>query len=254
VHSSAVETAKFLVDNGAEVNASAGISGSTALQGAARMGNHELLRYFLDLGADVNAAPAEVGGMTALEAAAGLYPSHYEKQKIFHLLVGAGARLNRAEPGSKSLATTSTLLTLIKGGSVDLARFAINAGADIRLKTTGKEGRTPLQLAAERGQLDIVTALQACAIRGRLPIALLLLESGADVNAKSAVKDGRTAIEGAAEHGRLDMVQLLIDAGSIGDLDTGFRKALDAAERNSHFTVADMLKEHQRALDLFPMA
>jgi ankyrin repeat protein len=305
-----VKTATLLIGYGADVNAPASLrNGYTALQGAAREANLPLLRYYLDIGADVNAAPAKTGGMTALEASA-RNNGHKDKPTIFHLLVQAGAKLNRAGEESKSQATTSTLHALIETGSTDLACFAINAGADIDLKTCGKEGRTPLQRAAERGNLDIVklllqkgakvnapaannfgrtalqaaafcetpcmalvklllehgaainakpaivggvTALQASAIRGYLPITLLLLESGADVNAKAAIKDGRTAIEGAAEHGRLDTVQLLINAGAIGDVGTGVQKAIDAAERNCHFAVADMLKEHQKTLDLFPV-
>jgi len=303
-----VETAALLIDYGANVNEPASWSkGRTALQAAAEAGSLPLVRYFLETGADVNAAPATVDGLSALEAAAACGSD--DKKTIFHLLVEAGARLNRSAEESKSQATTSTLHALLRTKSNGLARYAITAGADINLKTCGKEGRTPLQLAAEMENFEIgklllekgakvnapaainfgrtalqaaafceipqtemvklflekgaevnakpaiiggVTALQATAIRGNVPLALLLLEAGADVNAKPAVKDGRTAIEGAAEHGRLDMFQLLIDAGAIGDVRTGLRKAIDAAERNFHFVVADMLKEHQETLDLFP--
>ncbi|KAF4633280.1 hypothetical protein G7Y89_g4839 [Cudoniella acicularis] len=302
-----IETAKFLIENGANVNAPASMNnGYTALQAAAKAGNYGLVDYYLGVGANVNAASAKIGGMAALEAAAQIVRNGQEKQKIFHLLVKAGALMNRDDYGSKCPSTTSTLHILIETRSMDLTCYAIDAGADINFTTCEKEGRTPLQLAAEKGQLDIVrillqkgalvnfpatsnfgrtalqaaafcetpcieviklllengaevnakagivggvTALQASAIRGHIPIALLLLEKGADVNAKPAIKKGRTAIEGAAEHGRLDMVQLLIDAGATGDVGTGFKKATDAAERNCHFAVADMLKEHQIALD-----
>jgi ankyrin repeat protein len=67
------------------------------------------------------------------------------------------------------------------------------------------------------------------------------------VNARPAVKEGRTAIEGAAEHGRLDMVQLLLNAGAKGDVTgkTGFKRAIELAEKNRHFAIAQVLRAQQ---------
>ncbi|KAK3688998.1 ankyrin repeat-containing domain protein [Podospora appendiculata] len=93
--------------------------------------------------------------------------------------------------------------------------------------------RTPLQLAAEEGYLDMIdivlkaranvnapvgevegaTALQIAAIKGFIGIAKLLLDLGADPNAPRAHEFGRTALEGAAEYGRIDMIELLLRSG-----------------------------------------
>jgi ankyrin repeat protein len=72
----------------------------------------------------------------------------------------------------------------------------------------------------------------------------MLLQMGADVNARLAIKEGRTAIEGAAEHGRLDIVQLLLNAGAKGVVirKTGFEMAIELAEKNRHFAIAQLLR------------
>ncbi|KAK1967650.1 hypothetical protein LY78DRAFT_668886 [Colletotrichum sublineola] len=90
-----------------------------------------------------------------------------------------------------------------------------------------------------------ITALQGTAISGDIRLAQILLDHGADVNAAPAAEEGRTAIEGAAEHGRLDMVRFLINAGAVGDTEKGFSRAIELAENEYHFTVADFLREQQ---------
>jgi ankyrin repeat protein len=75
-------------------------------------------------------------------------------------------------------------------------------------------------------------------------LAKLLLDKGADANVAPSLVEGRYAIEGAAEHGRLDMVQLLLNAGAEGNVirGTGFQYAIELAEENKHFAVANLLK------------
>lgn len=102
--------------------------------------------------------------------------------------------------------------------------------------------RNALQLAAEKGNLDIVaslicsganlsalpcfyggaTALQSACISGLIGLAKFLISRGADVNASGAKYLGRTALEGAAEHGRLDTVRLLLEEGCL--IHDSFRK------------------------------
>ncbi|KAK4034669.1 ankyrin repeat-containing domain protein [Parachaetomium inaequale] len=154
------------------------------------------LEMLLDHGTDVNEAPAERFGRTALQAAALLTPGP-AKMAVIHFLLDHGANIN-ADP-------------------------ALQCG---------------------------VTALQAAAIAGDLMLAELFITRGADVNAWPSFEEGRTAIEGAAEHGRLDMVQLLLNAGARGDVarGTGFERAIELAEKNGHFSVANLLKMAQPSL------
>jgi ankyrin repeat protein len=160
----------------------------TPTQLAAEIGMLEGVKMLLDRGADVNEAPADQFGRTALQAVSSYGNADME---LVQLLLERGALVN-AKPG-------------VEGG---------------------------------------ITALQGAAISGDIMLATLLLEKGAEVNAASAFTDGRYAIEGAAEHGRLDMVQLLLNAGAKGNVfrGTGFKHAIELAEDNGHFAIANMLK------------
>lgn len=110
-----------------------------------------------------------------------------------------------------------------------LINFLLDRGSDVN---------------AEAGLLCGVTALQAAAITGDIKIVELLISKGADVNAMASFEEGRYAIEGAAEHGRLDTVQMLLNAGAKGNvgLGTGFAYAIELAEKEGHFAVANLLK------------
>ncbi|XP_043814171.1 protein VAPYRIN-like [Manihot esculenta] len=81
-----------------------------------------------------------------------------------------------------------------------------------------KEGRTPLPLAAGRGNIKC---------------ARVLVESGADKDAKS--KDGRTALYRAAANGDHKMVEMLIEMGSDPTIaDNHGRSAFDVARDKGH--------------------
>ncbi|UPX17723.1 uncharacterized protein EKO05_0008063 [Ascochyta rabiei] len=127
----------------------------------------------------------------------------------------------------------------------------------------GKLGRTALQAAAGKGEIDLVeqliqlgtdvnappseeagaTALQFVAMHGYTGIISVLLNAGAISFAGKAAKDGLTALEGAAEQGRLDMVRLLLDFGeAIGSLAEKYVEARDLAEKAGHAVIADIIR------------
>jgi len=112
---------------------------------------------------------------------------------------------------------------------MELVQFLLEKGADVNAKPAIHGG---------------TTALQGAAVSGNIMLAKFLLDKGADVNAAPSFSEGRYAIEGAAEHGRLDMVQLLLNAGAMGNVfrGTGFKYAIELAEMNDHFAIANLLK------------
>lgn len=300
------EVVQYLIDRGADVNAPASaLGGRTALQVASEDGDVEVMKLLLARGADADAPPALMDGITSLEAASNFWEGDSIARELFNLLLDSGASVNRPD-GRPSM----VLHNLISWHRLDLLSRALQAGAiynhmsqrDVEID---QEERTPLQFAADLGNLDAVkllvehgadinegpgyqygrtalqaavssddsdmevvefllrrgadvnakpavcggiTALQGGAIRGDIKIVRLLLERGADVNAAPALKEGRYAIEGAAEHGRLDMVQLLLNAGANGDVvwETGFRRAIELAEKNNHFAVANLLRAAEK--------
>jgi ankyrin repeat protein len=170
------------------------------------------------------------------------------------------------DPESSVICTPTQLACLL--GDLTALKMLLEHGANIHEAPACNRGRTALQAAASlpigSEKMEIVhllldlgadinadpspeygiTALQGAAIEGDLRLADLLISKGADVNAWPSIKEGRTAIEGAAEHGRLDMVRLLLNAGAIGDVihGTGFKRAIELAEENGHFAVANVLK------------
>ncbi|XP_007008889.2 PREDICTED: serine/threonine-protein phosphatase 6 regulatory ankyrin repeat subunit C isoform X2 [Theobroma cacao] len=81
-----------------------------------------------------------------------------------------------------------------------------------------KEGRTPLHLAASKGNIEC---------------AKILVESGVDKNAKS--KDGRTALFRAAANGNRRMVEMLIELDADPTIpDDRGRSAFDIARDKGH--------------------
>jgi ankyrin repeat protein len=101
----------------------------------------------------------------------------------------------------------------------------LDGGADVH-KAMTTDGSTPLYMAAQRGNLVIVT---------------LLLANGADVN-KARTIDGSTPLYVAASLGHTAIVSYLLDHGadkSIG----GFQNEtpLEAAQRNNYVAIIVLL-------------
>lgn len=223
----------------ADVNASAEITNwcglpegrLTPLQAAVANSDNNLIEILLDAGADAG-----------IEA----HFPYYEKEapSAWHgSLLEVAIRRDRT--------TTGTLNRLLQ------------RGAPINVPAKGSFGRTALQAAVEKGNMELVehliqrganvnappssvagaTALQLAAIQGYAGIASLLLDAGADPFAEGAPVQGRTALEGAAEHGRTDMVQLLLNIGDVMGLPgSRYVKARDLALKNFEGVIADLIK------------
>ena len=158
------------------------------------------------------------------------------------------------------------ILAAIGTQRISMVELLINHRAKVNFPTFGPVKRTPLQKAAELGNIEIVTllinhgadvnapaafraggtSLQLAAIGGYIPVACKLLNHKADVNAPGAKFHGRTALEGAAEHGRLDMVKLLLNAGadSRRGVEGQIANAIALARENEFFHICDLLESH----------
>ena len=160
---------------------------------------------------------------------------------------------------------TALLLAII---SQDLAKIKLLLRYQASVNFPAKRGvkRTPLQRAAEIGNLQIVellidhgadvhalpawsgggTALQLAAIGGYIPLVCRLINFGADVNAPGAKVHGRTALEGAAEHGRVDMVQVLLNAGAgaPGSDQRQVQNAKELAKEKGWPYIADLIEDY----------
>lgn len=257
----------FLLDQGADVNAPPALPyGVTALE-ASMSGREiteargEIFKLLLDSGALVNPPTgSDYKATTILHRFI-----KGDQVDLIRLVLEAGLNVNHMSDieGGTPLQLASA------AGNLELAKLLIEYGADVNDPPGHNYGRTALQAAAsyETLQMELVqflldhnanvnapagitggiTALQGAAIRGHINMVRMLIERGPDVNARPAIKDGRTAVEGAAEHGRLDTVQVLLNALAGGNA-TGkisFKRAIDFAENNRHFAVAQLLRDHQ---------
>ena len=158
------------------------------------------------------------------------------------------------------------IVAAIRTQRISIVELLINHRAKVNFPAFAPIKRTPLQKAAELGNIEIVTllinngadvnapaahsdggtSLQLAAIGGYIPVACKLLNHKADVNAPGSKVNGRTALERAAEHGRLDMIRLLLNAGAgsrRGD-EKQVATAIALARNYDFFHICDLLESH----------
>lgn len=238
-HDAAFNMSFFLFSKGAKIM-------DGPLQIAAANGHQCLVEFLIDKGADINAVVAPVAGcLTALGGA-----TRTGDLNLIHLLLSLGAKATgtelRAAVSSNNIPVTQLYISLgadvnapliphrenltalqlaASGGDLELVRVLLDAGADVEYQVRDDRytAYTALQEAVERGAIDVVKEL---------------VQRGADVNAPAIGKYGHTALELAALVGHLDLVQLLINLQA----ETQGSRALDLALENGHCGVATLLR------------
>jgi ankyrin repeat protein len=274
----AIKMAKILLRKGADILAPpAMVEGCTALEAfchsysAIEESRSEMFfNELLDAGAEVNRPDGEPSSVLHGVIARGWHKTlarclEPQYQTIADYM-WRDAQYSEDEPEIYKPLTPTQLA--VEGGDMEALKLLLDYGTDVNELPGNEFGRTALQAAcehemgpaktelihflldrgadvnAEAGLECGVTALQAAAITGDIKIVELLISKGAEVNAKASFEEGRYAIEGAAEHGRLDTVKMLLNAGAMGNLElgTGFEYAIELAEENGHFAVANLLR------------
>jgi ankyrin repeat protein len=168
-----LESARLLIEHGAEVNAQpvpdrAGFifgGGRSALTWAAYRGNVAMVKLLLDHGADVN-APAMLG--TALAQAA--WADRFEAAQ---LLLDRGAKVNQVSPSDGYMALHWAAST--EGNDPKLVNLLLAHGADANFG--GGEDveafmgtlQTPLMLARRRGNAAVLAALEQAGATNATP-------------------------------------------------------------------------------------
>jgi ankyrin repeat protein len=161
---------------------------------AARNGNIESLKRFLNQGENVNQhnLDSHVHGIyyarTPLQLAAST-----GKIEAVRLLLNRGATVNRRDLWNDKTA----LMDATESGHLPIVRLLLDRGANVN--TRDPEERTPLHFAIISGG-------------GHLPVVRLLLERGANVNARD--EEGQTPLMYAAKHVQEKMMRLLLQYGA----------------------------------------
>lgn len=188
------ETAKFLLDLGADVN-TRDYSGSTPLMLAIYADHLTIARALLDRGADVN-RKSDCHCLHR-EWTALMFAAWYGRTDIVRPLLDKGADINAKCDQCDYIKNGSTalMIALTKSDRSEIAEILINRNADLNLKND--EGQNALLLAAEHSKRNTL---------------LTLLGKGLDINQRD--KGGNTALMHACWSCDIDKVQLLLDNGA----------------------------------------
>ena len=226
VRANDLESAKALLDAGADVNQTSGYGWSPLLV-ATQNRYYKLGAYLISRGANVNLA--NKGGWTPLYLAtdnrnieSGDYPVRkpdMDHLDFIKLLLDKGADVNARMKDSTETRTVFTnqwldengataFFRASQSGDLELMKLLLAHGADPKIDTVLHV--TALQVAAGIGWVEGITyewspeaTFQACK---------MLVDLGLDVNAQADT--GRTALHGAGHKGRTDVIQLLVDHGA----------------------------------------
>jgi len=227
-----VESARFLVAAGADVNAIAG-DGKDALGLAIFNGNYELASFLVDNQSRVNQADTQ--GFTPLFWAvdrrnmetAPNFPWRVtaDPLPLIKKLLDAGADPNalinntpraRMRAGSPRIVFATALMRAAFSGDLELVRLLLAKGADPAV--VSRDNETVLEAAAALGFIQGYSKGRSAP--ERLDVIKLLVDLGADVNA--ADDYGITPLMAAANIGEVAIIQFLVDRGAdLGAYDLG---------------------------------
>ena len=154
-----------------------------------KAGDLDSVDYLLRHGVDVNAKYYERGNMTALNTAAMYGHFHITQRLLTEPNIDVN---NKNHLGYTPLSLASWFDRL------DVVQLLLDHSTTVIDPTDGEEGRTPLSLAAERGNALIVD---------------YLLTKGANPNSQD--RQGRTPLAWAAEKGRFQETKLLLEVKLI---------------------------------------
>jgi len=235
------ELVKNFLDKGADINAR-NSDGHTALIIASKAGYTETVRTLLDKGADIEEKSNKTGA-TALMAA-----SSYGYIETVRLLIGNGARINANDDIHRT-----ALMFASAHGHVEICKLLIENGAAL-----SNVDLTALSFAAYNGHIEVVklllnkganinygnakypTALIYASKSGNTEIVKILLDNGADINTKN--NDGWTALMIASELGHIETVKILIDKGAdVNAKNSNGLTALEFADQKGYANIVNLL-------------
>jgi ankyrin repeat protein len=228
------ETAKLLIERGADVNMPSG--GTTPLHFAAMAASVEVAEVLLAHGADVNVSDGH--GVTPLSLAEGcgvsemviLLEEHggevgWGDQPWAPMFEAVGRRdaaaveallARGADPSERGIRWVTPLHLAVTIQSPDMVRLLVEHGANPNAATTRGLPRSqtrPDSIANHAASKPGATPLHIAVCEGNAEMVGLLLDGGADVNQENGV--GETPLAMAVARGHEDIIRLLKEKGGL---------------------------------------
>ncbi len=235
-----LEVKEFL-KNGDDINSKMDVylrGDVTPIVFAAGGGNTELVKYFIDEGADLSLMKITDW------AKAGFL------DKVKECLVN-GVDIDTVS-GDEEYGGTS-LMFAIEHEQLDIVKYLIDEGADINydyiepsiLIAASKSNLEVIKLLVEQGGVIIdqtgrynTTALAVSASKGDLEIVKYLVDNGADINAY----DNVNPLTEASSNNHLEVVKYLVDQGAVININNSSKGvALQKSLSNGHLDIAEYL-------------
>jgi ankyrin repeat protein len=228
----AIETARVLIAEGADVNLTETQYGFTPLMTALFNGHYDLAGLLIEKGANVNDGSLYITIEMRNLAFYKNRPNPPEKDRslssmdVLKMLVDRGADPNKpytkkippreAQGDIKVVPGATPLFRAMKGTDLPAIRLMMEKGANPSIAT--EDHSTPLMVAAGLGVPLVATEddLQGAAKGDPIEAITLFLAAGTDVNATNNL--GFTAMHYAAQSGRTRIIELLAANGAKLDI------------------------------------
>ena len=227
------EMEKLLL-RGADINSLE--NGENALLAAVKQNHHNVVKFLIDKGADVNALDSE--NKTAL-----FHASASLKNETLKVLLESGAQANVTD-----LYRRSPLYTACGKGNVEAVKLLLSHDAYIDVADTDGKSALDHKACIDLQDKNGNTALMHSCIVGEINVAQVLLEGGAQVNLQN--EDGKTALMLATENRRIVIVILLLKHGADINLQDNNGTSSLMLSISSSVIIFNLLLENGAKMDL----
>ena len=218
VGNSYIDTAKILIENGANINA-VDIEGWSALSYAVNNGDIESAKLLLE-----NKAKIKDELLIAIKS-----PIVESRINIMKLLIDNKANINYADEDE-----FTPLNIAIESGDMELTKFLITNGANVN--SLMQDGVSLIGYAIAQNNMDLLQ---------------ILIENGANVNNTNGDSWADTPLKTASRLGLDNVVRILLSRNAdINSVDMNGNTALHTAALNSQLSVVKLLLEKNPNLDI----
>lgn len=218
VGNSYIDTAKILIENGADVN-SVDFEGWSALSYAVNNGDIEIAKLLLE-----NKVKIKDELLIAIKS-----PIVESRINIMKLLIENGANINYTDENG-----FNPLNIAIESGDMELTKFLITNGANVN--SLMQDGVSLIGYAIAQNNMDLLQ---------------ILIENGANVNYTGGDSWANTPLQTASRLGLDNVVRILLTRNAdINAVDMNGNTALHTAALNSQLSIVKLLLEKNPNLDI----